>query len=87
LNQKQGEITPEQIPTLTAQQMAGKDKIEQKKANMEAKIFQVCVCETEREGRGGKREKIEQKKANMEAKIFQVHVSVSLCVCVCTWYV
>eukprot|EP00802_Teleaulax_amphioxeia_P021434 Tamp_21791.p1 GENE.Tamp_21791~~Tamp_21791.p1 ORF type:complete len:351 (-),score=93.53 Tamp_21791:71-1033(-) len=35
-----GEITAEQIPCLTSQQMAGKDKIEQKKANMEAKIFQ-----------------------------------------------
>ena len=44
----QGEIQPEQIATLSSSQMAGRDKIEQKKANMEAKIFQDKVFERER---------------------------------------
>jgi transcription elongation factor S-II len=35
-----GLITPDQIPTLTSTQMAGKEKIQEKKKNMDAKIFQ-----------------------------------------------
>jgi hypothetical protein len=37
-------ILPEQIPTLSSSQMEGRDKIEEKKKNMEAKIFQVRQC-------------------------------------------
>ena len=40
---RSGEISPASIPTLTPNQMAGKDKIEQKKANWQEATFQDQV--------------------------------------------